>query len=426
MRELLRATFDKTLADLRARIDELSADAAGEARRHAATGGNVLVIAFGKAAPAMAAGLLRQLPPTQVRGLCVPAQPIAALPPLTTVVGGHPLPTNGSFMAARLALAACRAADHHDHVVFLVSGGGSALLEAPLDDGVGVDEWRHFYRALVGCGAPIDHVNRVRRRLSLVKGGRLALAAQQAAGQHTIVVKDVPGPLADVASGPTVGLPPGPDTLAADLDRFDLLPHLPPRLQERVRAGTVPALPQLPAHVTAAASFVTIADEHCVRAFVVRALGTAGVLVDDTVDVDDQPVDQALDALLARLLALHARHPQRRVAVVTTGELSVPLPAVPGTGGRNQQFALAAARRIAGQPIVVLSAGTDGIDGNSPAAGAIVDGSTVARAGRAGFDVDRHLLRCDAFPLLQAIGDALSPGATGANVRDLRVLLYEV
>lgn len=427
MRDLLRATFATTLAALTARVDELSARAASGAIRHAEHGGDVLVVAFGKAARAMANGLLRRLPAAPVRGLCVPPEPDGLpLPPLLVIAGGHPLPTAGSFAAAAHALELCRAATHRDHVVFLVSGGGSALLEAPLDASVSVDEWRHFYRALVGCGAPIDHVNRVRRRLSAIKGGRLALAAQHARGQCTIVVKDVPGPVADVASGPTAAVVAAPDTLAADLDRFDLLPHLPPALRQRVLAGSVPPLPALPPRVTDNARFVTIADEHFVRAHAAASLRTAGVVVDDTIDVDDLPVAAALDALLARLLALHAQHPQRTVALVTTGELSVPLPARPGTGGRNLHFALAAARRIAGRPITVLSAGTDGIDGNSPAAGAVVDGSTCARAARAGFDVDDHLARCDAFPPLLALGDAVLPGATGTNVRDLRLLLYEV
>ncbi|MBL8735336.1 MAG: hypothetical protein JNL12_02800 [Planctomycetes bacterium] len=111
------------------------------------------------------------------------------------------------------------------------------------------------------------------------------------------------------------------------------------------------------------------------------------------------------------------------MALVAGGELSVPLPPDPGTGGRNQQFALACARRIRGQPITVLSCGTDGIDGNSPAAGAIVDGTTMVRARRTFLDVHAAMRRCDAFPLLHALGDTVLTGPTGTNVRDLRVLL---
>jgi hydroxypyruvate reductase len=139
---------------------------------------------------------------------------------------------------------------------------------------------------------------------------------------------------------------------------------------------------------------------------------------------DHWPYERAANHLLRRLEHLHRRLPGRRVAIVSGGELSVPLPPDPGTGGRNQQFALACARRIRGRPITVLSAGTDGVDGNSPAAGALADGTTMARARALGLDVHEALRRCDAFPLLAALGDTIVTGPTGTNVRDLRVLVH--
>ncbi len=149
------------------------------------------------------------------------------------------------------------------------------------------------------------------------------------------------------------------------------------------------------------------------------ALGGFAVEVDNS--WDDWDYADAADHLLSRLRVL--RHGASRVCLISGGEVTVKAGRNPGTGGRNQQFALYCAAKIAGQAITVLSAGTDGIDGNSPAAGAIADGSTVARARQKGLDPAAALKRLDAFPLFDAIGDALMTGPTGNNVRDVRVLL---
>lgn len=425
MKELLRQTFAATLRALDARLGEWTPRCAGAAIAHAERGGNVLVIAFGKAARRMAASLLPALPRERVRGLLVPPEPDdAPLPPLEVIAGGHPLPSAGSLRAAARALELCRAATANDHVVFLVSGGGSALLERPLDGAASLGEWRALYEALVGSGAAIDRVNRIRRRLSDVKGGRLALAAAGAAGQTTILVRDVRGPLEDVASGPTGSFPREPDSLRQDLAGLGLLAAVPPALRTRIERDDVPPLPELPARVVSACAWLTLLDERDARRQSSAHLGENGVLVDADAEVDELPVERAAEALLHRLDELQRRHAGRTVAVVSTGELSVPLPANPGIGGRNQQFVLACARHMRGRPITVLSCGTDGIDGNSPAAGAVADGHTMARARAAGFDVNEHLARCDAFPLLHALGDTVITGPTGTNVRDLRILVH--
>lgn len=425
MKDALREDFAATLAAVAARLDEWTWRCAGAAIDHAAAGGDVLVIAFGKAARRMAHSLLSAVPHERVRGLLVPPEPdTAPLPPLEVVAGGHPLPTAGSFRAAQRALALCAAATANEHVVFLVSGGGSALLELPLDRSVGVDAWRAFYRALIGCGAPIDRINRIRRRLSAVKGGRLAFAARGAAGQTTIVLKDVPGPVEDVASGPSGHFAAEPDTLAADLQQLRLVDALPPALAARAIRRELPPLPELPDEVLAHAAWLTPVDEFDARRHFAARLAARGVEVDQDADVDDWPYERAADELLARLDALARMRPGRPVALVTSGELSVPLPEQPGVGGRNLQFALACAVRIAGRPITVLSCGTDGVDGSSPAAGAVVDGTSAARARAAGLDPAAHLARCDAFSVLRATGDAVVIGPTGVNVRDLRALVF--
>ncbi len=425
MKELLREVFAGVLADLDIRHSMQGAVA--DRLRAMANGGPVLVIAFGKAARAMAQAAVLHLPGTALRGLVVPPEPDAApLPPFEVIPGGHPLPSEGSLRAARRALEFARSVGAHEQVLFLVSGGGSAMLELPATDEVPLDELRALHRALVGSGADIVAINTVRRHLSAIKGGRLALAAAAARAQLTLAISDVPAQrFAAVASGPTVADATTPADCRDVLDRFALWPAVPAPLRERLRRGDLPpALP--PGHtLLQRAEFWTLQDERSLRAHACRRLRRAGVLVVLDTSTDDLPCRAAAGILLRRLDRLRRRHPGRRVAVVATGELAVPLPAEPGTGGRNQQFALQCARPIRGRPIAVLSAGTDGIDGNSPAAGGLVDGSTCARARRLGLGIGPHLARCDAFSLLDRLGDTVVTGPTGTNVRDLRVLLAD-
>lgn len=437
MKDALRAAFATTLARLRARQDEWTPRCLGAARDHVDRGGPVVLIAFGKAARSMATSALAVLPAHRVRGLLVtPTPDDAPLPPLQTIAAGHPLPDAGSFAAARAALALCQGVRPTEHVVFLVSGGGSALLELPYDDRIDIAAWRDFYRALVGCGAGIERVNAIRRRVSASKGGRLAIAAAAAAGQTTVLVRDVPAAWGDIASGPTWLDGEADDdadagtlwlddaALARELDALGLRPALPPRLAADLAAGTLPPRPVAPDRLWSKCAWLTLLDEQHARTFAAQAMHDAGFVVDAEADADDLPADAAADLLLQRLAALRAAHPGRKVAVVTTGELSVKLPAQPGVGGRNQQFALACAVRIAGMPIAVLSAGTDGVDGSAPAAGAVADGSTCDRATAIGRDAGTALRHCDAHPLFAALGDAITTGPTGTNVRDVRILAH--
>lgn len=422
MKERLRQLFADVLRDLdvgRAMRNAVTATFAGaDARRPK------LVLALGKAARPMAEALRRALPDCPMRGLVVtPAPDDAPLAPFERIAGGHPLPDANSLRAGARAIELARSVRADEDVLFLISGGGSSLCEAPLDPRVGVDEVRTLYQALVGCGASITAINTVRRHLSALKGGKLAHAAAAAHRRVTFLIADVPpdAPTGTIASGPSEA----ETTTAADcidvLDRYALWSAVPSQLHERLRTRTLPPV------VTMAdlcnSEFVVVQDQSWALQSARRRLVAAGWLVvaDDT--TDDWPYERAAAHLLQRLERLRRRHPGRTVAVLAGGELSVPLPRDPGIGGRNQQFALACARRIRGRAITVLSAGTDGIDGSSPAAGAIVDGTTMARARRAGLDVHDALRRCDAFPLLQALGDAVVTGPTGTNVRDLRLLV---
>jgi glycerate 2-kinase len=420
LRGMFRATVDALDAT------RLMAPIVAPWRARAARGGAFLVIAFGKAARPMAQALRDGLPGATLRGLVVPPEPDdSPLAPFEVIAGGHPLPTAGSMRAAERALALAATAHADEVVLFLVSGGGSAMLELPAEPTTTLAELRHCYQALVGSGADIVELNIVRRHLSAVKGGRLALAAARAECQQTIEISDVPErEHALVASGPSHPDPTSPADARAILDRFSLWHGVPAGLAERLRTERLPPTLRSGATIAPSLAFVTVGSNLLARRALGAAARAAGALVVEDLSVDDWPYERAADRLLARLLRLRRRHPGRDLAVLTGGEVAVPLPGNPGLGGRNQQFALACARRIRGLPITVLSAGTDGIDGNSPAAGAIVDGTTLARARARGFDAASFLSRYDAFSLLDSLGCTVVTGPTGTNVRDLRIAVW--
>lgn len=420
MRALLRRLFAQALADLD--VATVMAPAVADLGAAVQRGLGLLVLAYGKAARAMARAVRDGLPGASLRGLVVvPATDAAPLPPFEVMAGGHPIPDEGSLRAGAAALSLAASARADELVVFLASGGGSALLELPLDPAVPLAEVQALHRALLACGADIVAINAVRQQSSAVKGGRLALAAAGAAGHTTVEIRDVPfRPGAVVASGPSLPPTACPAECRAVLDRYGLWTAVPALLRARLQAdaGPPPPWPPLPRAST------TVCSERHARAALARHARAAGCLVVEDDATDDWPYARAAAHLLRRLERLRRRHAGRAVAVLASGELSVPLPCTPGTGGRNQQFALHCARLIRGRPIAVLSAGTDGIDGSSLAAGAVVDGTTMARARRRGLDVHAHLARCDAHPLLHALGDTLCTGPTGTNVRDLRLCLH--
>jgi len=336
-------------------------------------------------------------------------------------LGGHPTPNADSVLAADATLRALRSLDPNSLVVFLISGGGSSILEKPIDDEISLANLVTTYRALVLSGAPIAEINTVRKHLSAVKGGRLALAAS-GAQQVSLLVSDVPDATPDaLASGPTM-----PDSTSVEdcrriVEKHGLLPQFPSSVRELFERDALEETPKSDDPVFVRSRWWTIlSNKTAIDAAAAEAtrLGFA-VTIDNS--CDDWDYDRAAEYLVGRLREL--RKNKSRVCLISGGEVTVRVTGEGGVGGRNQQFALASASRIAGGNIAVLSAGTDGIDGNSPAAGAVVDGTTVARSATAGLDVARNLASFNAYPLFQILVDAVLTGPTGNNVRDIRILL---
>ena len=337
-------------------------------------------------------------------------------------VSGHPEPNEHSLLAGQAALDLVRNSTSQTLVMVLLSGGGSALLESPLLSSLSLAEIRQLNRALVTCGAGIHEINTVRKHISAVKGGRLAQAAHPAT-VVTLAVSDVPvGRESALASGPTL---PDPTTCADALNviaKYNLRDRLPQSLRSWIESGAMPETPKTSDPIFAKNQFHLILGMHELFHAAHRFAEAEHCLACCDNSTDDWPVQKAADGLLAQLEQLQTSNPSQPFALIADGELSSAVTG-DGLGGRNSAFVLACVEKIAGKPIVVLSAGTDGIDGNSPAAGAVADGHTLARAQHAGLDPLDFFARSDSFRFFDPLGDAIVTGPTGNNLRDLRLLI---
>jgi hydroxypyruvate reductase len=425
-RDMLRGLFERALSQSsieRAFARHLEYEAGvlriGEDLYSLSDYDRVLAISIGKAAPLMAQALASQAG-SLVGGIVAGStDPSPMAPGFEYFCGGHPLPDAGSVKGAEAILRALRGVTADSLVIFLISGGGSAAVEKPLG-GLSLDDLAATYDVLVRCGAPIVPVNAIRKHLSAIKGGRLAQASAPAR-QVSVLVADVPPHALDaLASGPSM-----PDSTTVEdcyriAAQYDLLGQFPPRVRSLFTQRVLEETPKADDWEFASARWHVVLSNETVTKAAEEDARRQGFEVEIDNRCDDWDYAAAGDYLLTRLRQLRLHAP--RVCLLSGGEVTVRVTGK-GRGGRNQQFTLYCATRIAGENIAVLSAGTDGIDGNSPAAGAVADGTSMARAFSLGYDVAHALESCDAFPLFEALGDTITTGPTGNNLRDLRVLV---
>jgi glycerate 2-kinase len=378
------------------------------------------IISIGKAGATLfdaVRPLLSSLPTCSV--ISAPSPPTSLSADDLYFHGGHPLPDRNSLAAAEAALDLLHEATEHTLVLFLISGGASAMLEKSLDPGIPFDDLIELYRQLIGCGAPIQQINTVRKHLSAVKGGQLAAAAG-AATKLSVLVSDVPANALDaLASGPTL-----PDSSTID-DTHTIVREFLPKLPQTIRAALehVPETPKATHSAFSNANHLVLLDNEALLSAAREAAEDLGFAVTIDNACDDWPYERAADYLLARAKELAANGGKR--CLLSGGEVTVTLPASPGIGGRNQQIALYAARHIA-PGMTLLSAGSDGIDGSSTAAGAVVDSTTLERARYHNLDALAALEHFDAGTLFATLGDALVTGPSGNNLRDIRIMLIGV
>lgn len=384
----------------------------------------IVAISIGKAAVALAEGLDAALAPEfKVRGIMAgPTKPRRKLNGWHAIVSGHPVPNEGSFRAGREILDLLATCGKDTLVFFLLSGGGSSLVELPLDKNISVKDFAKLHHALVTCGAPIQEINAIRKHLSAVKGGRLAAAAPEAM-KITLGVTDVPeGQETALASGPTLPDPTTVKDAERVVKRYKLLGKLPAKLRRKFDRRELEETPKQNDAAFARAKFELLLGRRDLFHHAHVAAEAAGFVTECDNETDGWPVEKAARHLLKEVDALARSAKNRPVALIADGEVSSPVTGK-GIGGRNSAFVLACIEEIAGRNVTVLSAGTDGIDGNSRAAGAVGDGETFARARKAKMDTGKFFERSDAFTFFNKLGDAIVTGPTGNNLRDLRIFL---
>ncbi len=374
--------------------------------------GEVVLVAAGKAAWRMAAAASEILGDRLSHGIVVTKYGHVEhpLPRIVCHEAGHPVPDENSFHATAAALDFVRGLSPHDTVVFLLSGGGSALFEAPLVSG---DELADVTRQLLACGADIVEMNTIRKRLSRVKGGRFA-AACAPARIFQVVLSDILGdPLDMIASGPAAVDTSTCAQAQAVVAKYNL------KFTPAVLACLAQETPRAVANVETVVAG-SVRELCAAAASACAARGFAPEVIDTAI------ADEARSAgrRLAEIVRAHAADGVRR-AFIMGGETVVKLTGH-GKGGRNQEFALAAAPILDGLPnVALISVGSDGTDGPTDAAGGCVDGDTAARLRALGLSVDRALAENDAYPTLAAVDGLVITGPTGTNVNDIAIGLID-
>ena len=434
-REHARAIWDAAVAAADPFALVRTALSGPDLRRAVERAGRVLVVGGGKAGAPMAAGVEAALAGRLDRVSGVVNVPEGAVRLLQAVRlhGGRPAgvnhPTTAGVAGVQEMLDLVKTAGAHDLGLCLLSGGGSALLPAPVD-GVSLEDKQCVTALLHACGATIDEMNCVRKHLSRFKGGRLAQAfAERGCPVNSLIISDVIGdPLDVIASGPTAADPTTFAEALAVLDRYGLTDRTPQAVLAHLRRGTVGEVPEtlktLPASVH---NLVLGNNARALDAAAGRAaeLGYPVLNLGSFIDGETRHVAAAF-AGIVRSIREDGQPVRSPVCVLSGGETTVTLTGEHGKGGRNQEFVLAAALKLGAaglRGVVVLSGGTDGEDGPTDAAGAVADGETLHRAAALHLDPTAFLERHDAYSFFQAVGGLVKTGLTQTNVMDVRVVL---
>ena len=373
--------------------------------------GKVILVAAGKAGWQMAKTAWECLGDRIGKGIVITKYDHVKAPigNLTCLEAGHPVPDENSFAATRQALEMVSGLTGQDTVLFLLSGGGSALFEDPLIPG---EELQDITRQLLACGADITQINTIRKRLSRVKGGRFAQSCAPAQ-VYAIVLSDIVGdPLDMIASGPAY-----PDSSTCQqalqiVEEYSL--QLTEQAMSLLTRETPKKLDNVVTCITGSVrQLVAAAAESC------KALGYEPVILSDSLECQAKEAG----AMLSDMIASHPA-PVRPMAFLAGGETVVKLTGH-GKGGRNQELALSAAPAIAGRNACVFSVGSDGTDGPTDAAGGYVDGDTAATLAAQGVDIAAVLQDNDAYHALRRCDGLIITGPTGTNVNDVAVALLQ-
>jgi len=389
---------------------------------------NVYILGAGKASAHMAKAIEDLILPYISQGtVIVKYGHGVALEKIKVIEAGHPLPDSNGLQGARHILELCKKAGKNDLIIFLISGGGSALLPLPTQP-LTLPDKQKTITALLACGASIDEINILRKHMSMIKGGRLAQTAYPAK-LLSLIISDVIGDRLDtIASGPTVG---DPSTFAECLEvikKYQLADSLPPGVVEFILSGIEKKIletpkPQDPVFASPE-NFIVATNSDALSAAKKKAesLGYRALILSSMIDGNNK--DTALFHVAIAKEISKSGHPLAPPACILSGGETTVTVTGKGLGGRNQEFALTAAMKIKNEKnMVFLCAGTDGTDGPTDAAGAIVDHMTVKNAKDSGIDPAEFLKNNDSYHFFEKTGNLFLTGPTGTNVMDLRIIL---
>jgi len=391
---------------------------------------NIFVVGAGKAACPMAAALEKIFPDRLTSGhISAKYGHLSPLKKIQVQEAGHPIPDAAGLRGTQKILALLKQAEQNDLVVGVISGGGSALLPMP-SAGITLEEKQAVTKLLLACGANINEMNAVRKHLSQVKGGQLARAAYPAT-LITLIVSDVVGdPLEVIASGPTV---PDQSTfldVQMILKKYGIREQLPDSVQRRLVKGLRGEVSETPkagdAIFEKTQNLIIASNRQAIEAAKAEAekLGYHTLILSTFIEGETREVAR-VHAAIAKEIRTTGHPLSPPACVISGGETTVTLRG-DGLGGRNQEFVLAATMDIAElQNTAILSAGTDGTDGPTNAAGAIGDGETIKRAMALNLNPQIFLDNNDSFRFFEKLGDLLITGPTNTNVMDLRFILTQ-
>jgi len=388
----------------------------------------VVLIGMGKASLKMAAAVENLLGDRIKRGVLVTNRRLRVPVRSEVIVAGHPLPDANSLKAAEKIIEMVESCSDASLIIFLISGGGSSLVELPLSPSISLEDLRAANQVLIGSGAAIREINIVRKGLSQIKGGRLGRLARNSKCLALYLSDVNPGDLRSIASNPLLPEPAGAEEFFAVVDKFNLMGKFPRSVVNAIGLiDTSASEPKanfggedLVARLVLDNSDAVQAAAGLARQYGFRVKTDADMIEGDYRSIADLAIDQ--------LLELKSSFPGERVCLISGGEVSCPVRG-DGTGGRNQEFVLYSATRLAVSRshggAAVLSCGTDGIDGNSNAAGAVADTESVVRALHFGELPSSFISSNDSHSFFKKMGGLVVTGPTGNNVRDLRISMTE-
>jgi hydroxypyruvate reductase len=377
--------------------------------------GEVYGLGIGKASVPMLTALAEALPLSDA--LAISKHDAGSTPHLFPVIlGSHPVPDAQSLYAGQRTLEFVSALQEDDTLICLISGGGSALVTAPYEV-ITLQDMQTLTSLLLSCGARIDEINTLRRQLDRLKGGGLARATR--AKVITLILSDVIGnPLEAIASGPTVSDPTTRKDAIGILKKYHLEEKLPDSITKFLESGSLHSSSQ---KQPSGVQNIILADNRFAAQAALEQAGREGFYAEILTN-ELQGEAREVGAQLARQLREEIANRPRPFCLIAGGETTVTINGN-GKGGRNQELALAAVNELAGEKdVIMIALATDGEDGPTDAAGAVVTGETAWRAENLGIGSADHLSRNDAYPFFDALGDLIKTGPTGTNVNDLLFL----